>query len=59
MTSADIADALAAQGVEVDRRKIQLADPLKRLGEHHVPVRLHRDVTAQASRCTSSRTRER
>jgi large subunit ribosomal protein L9 len=46
VTSADLADALAAQGVEVDRRKIQLADPIKRLGEHHVPVRLHRDVIA-------------
>lgn len=48
VTSADIADALAAQGVEVDRRRIQLADPIKKLGEHEIAVKLHRDVTAQA-----------
>ena len=47
VTSADIADALAAQDFSVDRRKIQLAEPLKTLGEHPVPVKLHRDVTAQ------------
>lgn len=47
VTSADIAEALAAQGFEVDRRKIQLADAIKAVGEFSVPVRLHRDVTAQ------------
>jgi large subunit ribosomal protein L9 len=47
VTTADIAEALAARNVEVDRRKIQLADPLKTLGEHTVPVRVHREVTAQ------------
>lgn len=47
VTSADIADALAARNVDVDRRKIQLADPLKTLGEHTVPVKIHREVTAQ------------
>ena len=46
VTTADIADALAAQNVTVDRRKIQLADPLKTLGDHTVPVKLHREVTA-------------
>jgi large subunit ribosomal protein L9 len=46
VTSADVADALAAQGLEVDRRKIQLPDPIKHLGEHTVPVKLHRDVVA-------------
>ena len=46
VTSADIAEALAAQGFEVDRRKIQLADPIKAVGEYDVPVRLHREVTA-------------
>lgn len=46
VTSADIAEGLAAQGFEVDRRKIQLADPIKAVGEYDVPVRLHRDVTA-------------
>ena len=47
VTTGDIADALAARDVTVDRRKIQLEDPLKTLGEHVVPVKLHRDVTAQ------------
>jgi large subunit ribosomal protein L9 len=46
VTTADIADALAARDVTVDRRKIQLADPLKALGDHVVPVKVHRDVTA-------------
>jgi large subunit ribosomal protein L9 len=45
VTSSDIADALAARDLAIDRRKIQLADPLKTLGEHAVPVKLHRDVT--------------
>ena len=45
VTSSDIADALAAKGFEVDRRKLQLADPIKQLGEFDVPVKLHRDVT--------------
>jgi large subunit ribosomal protein L9 len=47
VTSADIADALAARDLPIDRRKIQLAEPLKSLGEHPVPVKLHREVTAQ------------
>jgi large subunit ribosomal protein L9 len=47
VTSADIADALQAQDFTVDRRKIQLPEPLKSIGEHTVPVKLHRDVTAQ------------
>jgi len=46
VTSADIAAELAAQGVEVDRRKIQLGEPFKSIGEFTVPVRLHREVTA-------------
>jgi large subunit ribosomal protein L9 len=45
VTGADVADALAAKGFELDKRKIQLPDPIKRLGEYTVPVRLHRDVT--------------
>jgi large subunit ribosomal protein L9 len=44
VTTADIAEALAAQGVEVDRRKLQLADPIKKLGDLDVPVKLHREV---------------
>ena len=47
VTSADIAQALAAKGFEIDKRKITLADPLKALGEATVPVKIHRDVTAQ------------
>jgi large subunit ribosomal protein L9 len=47
VTSADIAHALQAKGFEVDKRKIQLHDPLKALGETTVPVKIHRDVTAQ------------
>ena len=46
VTSADIAESLAAQGFETDKRKIQLADPIRAIGESTVPVRLHRDVTA-------------
>jgi len=45
VTAADIAEALGQRGFTVDRRKIQLADPLKTLGEHEVPIKLHRDVT--------------
>ncbi|HEX5134548.1 MAG TPA: 50S ribosomal protein L9, partial [Thermoanaerobaculia bacterium] len=47
VTPADIADALATRGVEVDRRRIELAEPIKRLGEHTVHVRLHREVVAE------------
>jgi large subunit ribosomal protein L9 len=44
VTSSDISEALAAKGLEFDRRKLQLADPIKKLGEYEIPVRLHRDV---------------
>ena len=44
VTTADIADALKAQGIEIDRRKLQLADPIKRIGEFEIPVKLHREV---------------
>ena len=47
VTSGDVAQALHAKGFEVDRRKITLADPLKALGEYTVPIRIHRDVTAE------------
>jgi len=46
VTTADIAEALAAKQIEIDRRKINLAEPLKHLGEFSVPVKLHRDVVA-------------
>ena len=46
VTSADIAHELETKGFEVDRRKIQLVDPLKALGEVSVAIKLHREVTA-------------
>ncbi|MGA8368380.1 MAG: 50S ribosomal protein L9 [Candidatus Acidiferrales bacterium] len=46
VTSADISEALAAQGYTVDKRKISLADPIKLVGEFDVPIKLHREVTA-------------
>lgn len=46
VTSADIAAELAAQGFEIDRRKIALGDPLKSIGEFTVAIKLHREVTA-------------
>jgi large subunit ribosomal protein L9 len=47
VTSKDVADALEQKGFTIDRRKIQLDEPIKQLGEHKVVVRLHRDVTAE------------
>jgi large subunit ribosomal protein L9 len=45
VTSGDIADALTKKGFDVDRRKIQIHEPLKALGEFTIPVKLHKDVT--------------
>jgi large subunit ribosomal protein L9 len=47
VTSADIAHALEAKGFVVDKRKIGLVDPLNAIGEVSVPLKIHRDVTAQ------------
>jgi large subunit ribosomal protein L9 len=47
VTANEIADALEAKGINVDKRRIELAHPIKTLGVHDVEVRLHRDVTAQ------------
>ena len=47
VTSQDIAQALKDKGFDIDKRKISLADPLKAVGETTVPVKIHRDVTAQ------------
>ena len=47
VTSTDIAAELAAKGFEVDRRKIQLPEPLKTVGDFNVAIKLHREVTAQ------------
>jgi large subunit ribosomal protein L9 len=49
VTSQEIADLLKAQGVEVDRRKIQLKEPIKALGTYEVPVKIHRSVSAAVS----------
>lgn len=46
VTASDIAEALAGKGFDVDRRKLQLAEPIKKIGDVDVPVKLHRDVTA-------------
>jgi len=46
VTSLDLAEALEKAGYQIDRRKIDLEDPIKQLGEFQVPVRLHREVTA-------------
>jgi large subunit ribosomal protein L9 len=45
----DVADALAAQNYSIDRRKVILEEPIKQLGEFKVPVRLHREVTAEVT----------
>jgi len=47
VTTADIADGLKAQGFEVDKRQIQLKDPVKALGEYPVIVKVFRDITAE------------
>jgi large subunit ribosomal protein L9 len=47
VTSADVAQALKAKGFEIDKRKIQLPDPLKALGEASVPIKIHHGVIAQ------------
>ena len=45
VTATDIADALTSRGIDVDRRRIEVAEPIKRVGQHTVHIRLHRDVT--------------
>jgi large subunit ribosomal protein L9 len=47
VTSQDIAGALEKQGYNIERRKVNLAEPIKQLGEYKVPLRLHRDVTIE------------
>lgn len=46
VTSANIADALEKEGYTIDKRRIELEEPIKRLGEYHVSVKLHRKVAA-------------
>jgi large subunit ribosomal protein L9 len=45
VTSMDIAEAMQAQGVTIDKRRIVLDEPIKRLGEFSVPVKLHTDIS--------------
>jgi large subunit ribosomal protein L9 len=45
VTAIDIADYLLAHKIEIDKRKIQLEEPIKSIGEFQVPIRLHREVT--------------
>ena len=47
VTAQEVADLLKGQGVEVDRRKIQIAEPIKKAGEYKIPVKLHSEVTAE------------
>jgi len=47
VTSMDIAESLQERGYEIDRHRIHLREPLKRVGEYTVPIRLHRDVTIE------------
>ncbi len=48
VTALDIVEALAARGLNLDRRTIDLAEPLKTVGDFEVPVKLHRDVIGKA-----------
>ena len=47
VTSKDVQEALAANGYQIDRKQIQLGEPLKTLGTHEVEVKLHSDVSAK------------
>ena len=47
VTAKDIAEALEAQRFHIERRKVQLEEPIRTLGEHSVTLRLHRDVSTQ------------
>ena len=49
VTAADIAESLAAQQIDVDKRKIQLGEPIREIGEFSIPVKVHREVTAQVA----------
>ena len=49
VTAKDVAEALEKQNYNIDRRKIMLEDNIRQVGEHKVPVRLHKDVTAEVT----------
>lgn len=46
VTSADVAESLAAQGYKIDKRQIQLAEPIKVIGEYQVAVKLYQEISA-------------
>jgi large subunit ribosomal protein L9 len=46
VTPLQIAELIGEKGIEIDRRKIDLAEPIKEVGEHSVPIRLHREIIA-------------
>jgi large subunit ribosomal protein L9 len=46
VTTSDLSAALEAQGYTIDKRKITLTDPIKLVGEYQIPIKLHREVTA-------------
>jgi large subunit ribosomal protein L9 len=46
VTSGDVAEFLKAKGIDIDKRKVQLEEPVKKLGEHEVGIKLHPEVTA-------------
>ncbi len=48
VTALDVAEALAARGLQIDRRSIDLAEPIKTVGDFEVPVKLHREVVGKA-----------
>jgi len=48
VTALDVVEALAARGLQIDRRSIDLAEPIKTVGEFEVPVKLHREVVGKA-----------
>ncbi len=49
VTAMQIAELIGEKGIEIDRRKVELAEPIKEVGEHIVPIRLHREVIARVS----------
>ena len=54
VTTQEIGDLVAAHGVEIDRRKIQLSEPIKALGEFKVPIKLHPEVIAEITLTVSA-----
>lgn len=56
VTSMDVAEAFAAKGFEIDRKQITLKDPIKETGDYEVPVKLHREVTANVKVVVKSET---